>query len=106
MSSTAVACSLVLRLHLQVFKARLYNDVVAIKLLRHGNNSPAALEDRRYAKRELATLKVLRHTNVVQVRLPTQVAAAQALVRPLTSELAVLGSVQLQRESGSDHAAL
>ena len=52
---------------MQVFKASLWDDIVAIKLLDISRDeSKENRADRRRAERELAVLKALRHPNVVQ----------------------------------------
>ena len=50
---------------LQVYRASLWDDVVALKLLEGSSKDGAS--DGQGAKCELAVLKALRHPNVVQV---------------------------------------
>ena len=51
-----------------MYKAQLWDDVVALKLLHSEDEATAGLADRHRAQRELAVLKALRHPNVVQAR--------------------------------------
>ena len=105
MSHAAAASLCVLKQHVQVFKAKVHDDVVALKLLQHSDDASAAA-DQAYARRELATLKRLRHPHVVQV---CSCRAAKRTCRAgaeSSCELAVPWGLHLQGQPGSDHGAL